>query len=350
MTWSSFFPASRRPAGPARALPLTGACAAALLLLLAACGGGSGDTSDGKGESVRITEQNAVPIVSNAFQASDSLYGIGLDVSDTALDLKSVGPRGKASMIDLALQRLESLAGSAGGTSLRHAKAVSSDSLACDGGGSITMTMDDADDSGDVSTGDAAHFDFRNCTNAGWAINGTMSLTGLVLTGTPGDSAGTLGADVIFKSFSISDGSQTEVVDGGFSIRASVQTVPARVVEATVTGSSFRVSGADVNGELRAFALEARADAGAGTYVYRIGATVIDSSMATVVVVSNPEPFTGVVGAFPSSGSMLVRESGGSAARLTATSSTTVRIDVDADGDGVFESTLDRTWSEIAAG
>jgi hypothetical protein len=69
-----------------------------------------------------------------------------------------------------------------------------------------------------------------------------------------------------------------------------------------------------------------------------------------VVVVSNPEPFAGVIGAYPSSGSMLVRESGGSAARLTAMSSTSVRIDVDADGDGVFESTMDRTWSDIAAG
>jgi hypothetical protein len=175
-----------------------------------------------------------------------------------------------------------------------------------------------------------------------------MSLTGLVLTGAPGDAARTLGADIMFNAFSISDGTHAEVVDGGFSLRASLQAVPARVVESTVTGSSFRVSGADANGELRAFVLDARTDASAGTYGYSIGATVIDSSLSTVVVISNPEPFTGIVGAYPSTGSLLVRESGGSAARLTATSSTSVRIDVDADGDGVFESTMERAWSDIA--
>ena len=280
---------------------------------------------------------------------------MGLDASDTTLGLKDAGQReagqrGKPSMVDLAMRRLELLAGYAGGSSARAEKAVSSQSLACDGGGSITMTMDDADDSGDASTGDSAHFDFASCANAGWAINGRMSLTGLELTGAPGDAARSLGADIMFSSFSISDGTQTEVVDGGFRIRASIQSVPAQVVEASVSGSSFRMSGADTDGELRAFMLDARTDATAGTYAYSVDATVIDSSMATVVVISNPEPFSGAVGEYPSAGSLLVRESGGSAARLTVTSPTGVRIEVDADGDGVFESTMERTWSDIAAG
>ncbi len=349
MTSSSFLPAFCRPVGRMRARALPAACAAALLSL-AACGGGGSGTPAGSDQSVRITEQNAQPIVSNAFQAADSLYGIGLDASGTTLDLKDAGQRRKASMIDLALQRLELLGGAAAGSSVRSTKAVSSESLACEGGGSITLTMDDADGSGDASTGDSAYFDFANCTDAGWAINGRMSLTGLIFTGAPGDATRSLGADIMFNAFSISDGSETEVVHGGFSIRASLQTVPTQVVTSKVTGSSFRVSGTETDGELRSFVLDAHADASSGTYGYSIGATVIDSRMATVVVISNPEPFTGTVGAYPSAGSLLVSESGGSAAKLTALSSTNVRIDVDADGDGIFESTMDRTWSDIAGG
>ena len=104
MSSSSFLPAFCRPVGRMRARALPAACAAALLSL-AACGGGGSGTPAGSDQSVRITEQNAQPIVSNAFQAADSVYGIGLDASGATLDLKDARQRRKPSMMDLALQR-----------------------------------------------------------------------------------------------------------------------------------------------------------------------------------------------------------------------------------------------------
>ena len=63
----------------------------------------------GSAASVRITEQNAAPIVSNAFRASDSLYGIGLDASDTSLDLKDAEDVAKVATVvgDAALRTAE---------------------------------------------------------------------------------------------------------------------------------------------------------------------------------------------------------------------------------------------------
>jgi hypothetical protein len=317
--------------------------AAALLLSVAACGGGGGDESSGT-TSTRITEQNAMAVVSDAYLASNMLHDNGNDAAQMSLDLKGASPQRKGSMVDLALQRLEYLGGGAGTS--RYVKAVSTDSSGCEGGGSITMTIDDADNSGDASTGDSVQFGFVNCRSEGWVLNGGMSLTGLVMTGSPSDPARSLGATFTFHSFSGSDGSMIERVDGGFSIHASLQTYPARIVESTVAGSSLRVSSGGSSSELRNFALEARSMVSAGTYSYGIGAIAVDSGGA--VTISNPEQFSGAIGAFPSRGSLLVRESGGSAARLTATSSTSVRIDVDANGDGVFESSMTKTWGEIA--
>lgn len=346
MNPSFFLPASRRPSHRRRLRPLAGACAAALLSTLAACGGGGSDGAGGSGDSIRISEQNAEAIVSNAFRVSDTLYGFGLDASDVSLDLKAAAQRRKPALVDLALQRLDLVDGSATGTA-RATKGLSSESLPCGSGGSITMTMDDADDSGDVSTGDSAQIDFSNCGDAGWVINGRMSLARLELTGAPGDATYRVGADILFTGFSISDGTRTETVDGGFGIRAALQTAPTRVVESTVSGSFFRVSGGEAGGELRDFNLHARIDASAGTFGYGIAARVTDANGATVVV-ATPVPFAGAIGSHPSTGSLLVSGGGGSAARLTATSAAAVRIDVDSDGDGVFETSMDRAWEAIA--
>ena len=336
-------PLSKRVA-PAR-LRFSAPVAAALLLSVAACGGGGDESSGTNGTNgTRITDQSAASVVSDAYRASNALYGSGNDAAQTSFDLKGASRQRKTSMVDLALQRLEYLAGGAGTS--RYVKAVSTDSVGCEGGGSITITIDDADNSGDASTGDTARLDFVNCRSEGSVVNGGMSLTGLVMTGGSSDPARSLGATFTFHSLSVSDGSMIERIDGGFSIHASLQTYPARIVESTVAGSSLRVSSGGSSSELRNFALEARSAVSAGTYSYGIGATVVDSGGA--VTISNPEQFSGVIGAFPSSGSLLVRESGGGTARLTATSSTSVRIDVDANGDGVFESSMTRTWGEIA--
>ena len=96
---------------PAR-LRFSAPVAAALLLSVAACGGGGDESSGTNGTNgTRITDQSAASVVSDAYRASNALYDSGNDAAQTSLDLKGVSRQRKTSMVDLALQRLEYLAG-----------------------------------------------------------------------------------------------------------------------------------------------------------------------------------------------------------------------------------------------
>ena len=50
---------------------------------------------------------------------------------------------------------------------------------------------------------------------------------------------------------------------------------------------------------------------------------------------------------YPSSGVAVVAGSGGGSVRITALSATEVKFELDANGDGVFETSTTRKWTEV---
>lgn len=315
---------------------------------LIGCGGGS-DNSDGAAGGPAasgrvITDQNAASKTADGYRAASALYGGGAEGADAGLNTKdaSAEPAGRVSLIDLSLRRFDTVARLASPPAMAT-KAVLSENAPCAGGGTLALTADDADGNGYLSTGDAVRFQFHGCREDGVTMDGMMSMTNLVITGVLDAPARTFGATFTFTSLRAADGRVDATVDGGFSLQASMQSSPSKIIEATVIGGSLQTTTNGVVERLSNFRSDLRVDVDAGRYVYSVAGTLDDDGLT----LTSLQPFAGVVGAFPSEGTLRVTDGTDASATLVATSSTSVRIDYDGNGDGLIDSSQARTWSEV---
>jgi hypothetical protein len=318
----------------------------ALLAVTGGCGGGGADQDGAARHSSNgavITEQAATTKAATGYHAASALYGAGVESAGMGLVEKSTGATRGLSLVDLALAGLEALAGrrEAGVTT----KAMTSETVACASGGSFSVTIDDADDSGDPSTGDWVAFRYDMCREAGVTLDGGMTMTNLVMTGDSGTPARSFGATIAFDALQTTYGSSNGRIDGGFSMQASTQTQPSLILEATVTGDFLQVVTNGVVDRISNFSSSIHIDRSAGHYSYLVGATLDSEGL----ILSTPQAFSGVIGAFPSAGALTVVDSTNASATLVALSSTSVRIDFDGNGDGQVDSSHLRTWSEVAS-
>ena len=84
-------------------------------------------------------------------------------------------------------------------------------------------------------------------------------------------------------------------------------------------------------------------------FSYTVSGTLTSTRLGGSLTFQTLVPFSGIEGAPPSSGVLKVSGANNTSLTLTALSSTSVRIDVDTNGDGVFDTSTSKTWSEIAA-
>lgn len=333
-------------------LPL--ALASALIVTsLTACGGGGGSSTAGTttpaAGTTKINDQTATAELSGAYSASSSLYNMGS--SSTSMVTKDAGSGGSFSTVDFALRKLDGLLTAGGDAGGLASKAVGSATVACSGGGTVGAVVDDADNSGAFSTGDSAVFTFTGCREGGMTMSGRMTISQVLVTGSVYAPSYSVGATFSFESLSASGASQpTVTINGGFSLQAAYTTSPAAVVSATITGTAFSATTSAGIDTLSDFAASVTVNATTNRYQYGVSGREADSATNTAITITNPVPFQGTVGTYPSSGSLRVQAADGSAARLTATSATSVIVDVDANGDGTYESSSTRTWAQIAAG
>ncbi|MGE0313039.1 MAG: hypothetical protein AB7P21_15615 [Lautropia sp.] len=332
---------------------LNAAIAVTLTGLIAACGGGgAGGDASSASSSQAITASNGSDLASQGYQAANSIYNAGSVSGGNLMVSKSADGGARLSLVGLALSRIESVertgypagAGAASGAQVA-AQGSFVDAVACQGGGSIQLSVDDPDGDNALSTGDSVVFRFDACRESGLTVSGQMSFTQIVITGTPTSSSRSVGATIAFSPITSTNGTDTETIEGAFSFQSALQTQPSIVVDATVTGDSMV---ATVNGRrrsMRAFDSSIRVDRTAGRYRHSLNATLD----AAGVRVATPVPFEGSIGAFPSSGTLTVTDVAGRSASLYATSATSVRIDLDVDGNGSVDSSVVRTWAQVVS-
>jgi hypothetical protein len=318
----------------------------AFLVIAAGCGGGGanqGTTTPAPSSGAVITEEGAATKAAIGYRAASALYGTGADSAEMGLVDKSVGATRGLSLVDLSLARLEALAAREG--SGPATKAVMSETIPCSSGGSASLTVDDADDSGAPSNGDSVAFRYDGCREGGWMLDGSMVMTNLFVTGDSGTPARSFGATIGFDALRATDGSSDVRIDGAFSMQASMQTHPSLILEATVAGDFLQATTNGVVDRMSDFSSTLRIDRSAGRYSYAVAAYLDIEGL----VLSTPQAFSGSIGAFPSAGTLTVVDSTNASASLVALSSTSVRIDFDGNGDGSVDNSQVRTWSEIAA-
>ncbi|MCA0239678.1 MAG: hypothetical protein LCI02_02375 [Proteobacteria bacterium] len=325
-------------------LPSLSTLAAAALL--AACGGGGDSAGGGK---LGLSADNYVSAGQEALAA-----GLQFEESTELIVGAQAVRRSDASLLNVALTALRAAAGSAPALPVTATGLVITASFNCDNaGGRYTLASDDANNNNRYDAGDTLTFTFSNCTLGGDTANGSATITIKSL-------SGNLNSDVYNGSFSLA---MTALTLGGDSGRytgdgqfdVTLVGTAADTGSGSISAPSFKsvaVFGNQTSSRsLSNFSVNEShvPDSGGQRSSIRF-----DGTLATVgfnnrsISVTTVAPFVVNGGArYPSSGQAVV--SGGTAGvvRVTAIDGNTVRFELDAQGDGVYETTTTRSWSEL---
>lgn len=299
------------------------------------------------GASPKITAGNAPATASDAYGAASALYASGTTSANVLKGAAGDTPGARLNLAEFATRRLAALASSDDGSPAT--KAITSSGEACPGGGVLSVSVDDADASNGLSTGDSGSMTFVDCLFAGVSVNGRFSFGQVVVTGAAGAPSRSIGATFTFEGFRAASLSGATAVDGDMSVQAAVTQVAPIVLDMTVSGSRLSVTENAETGTLASYAARIVVDDTAGSYAYSVTGVVTGPGLPDALTLSTPTALTGRVGTFPSAGQLVATASDGSAVRITATSPTSVTVEIDGNGDGGFESSQPLTWAQLVA-
>lgn len=323
--------------------------------LAVGCGGGGEDgggaTPTASTPPSSITADNASATAAQAYLVVSTLSGAGELARELPVAAKSPDNRIAPSFTRVASNGLRHAAAFVVGRPASIApalatstKALLSESLSCAGGGSMSLSLNDRDDNGEVSSGDSIILAFNHCSEDGVLMNGSMRLTDFDATLAAGGESGSARASITFDNLSQSSGAVTETATGGFAMQLRWNDSPYGY-ELSLSGDSFRVTGPDGIDELAAFRYQ---ESGSYTgYRFTVDATLRGALGEHRLATSTA--LTGSYGAYPTSGALVVTAADNSRLTLTAQSASAVRLDVDSNGDGQVESTRQLSWQELAA-
>jgi hypothetical protein len=229
--------------------------------------------------------------------------------------------------------------------------------------GTLTLILDDKDNSKTLTVGDTVSISFSQCDDGDGKVNGGMALTiaTLSLTTTAEDMTGS----VTFQSLDIVNGQFSYLVNGGAAFRFTVTLKP----DGEELFASFTVASGGLSVTKRAVIAGGLSD----SFSYRAGYTVSERDFsATAQGVPSSEIFTasGDFGSqslggdltlstitpfksvytdpngdiFPTEGQLLVSGGDGTKLRLTATPTVQVLMETSDDSDDAWEYSKTVTW------
>jgi hypothetical protein len=319
-----------------------------LAVLLTACGGGGGSDPPppGGGAALRITSTNYVrtaqEAVGTAFYVGDTAgFVTGAQVADESLLLAAV-----RAQITLLPQRFRQ-------ATPRVAGAQIVETELCGGGGSLTFTLDDVNNNQDIDAGETARLSFANCLELGLRVNGVMSLRLDTLSGNLDGFVYSLSATATLENFAVTasgvavtGNGQIRVAESSSGIYSQTLTVDVQSLTTSVTTGTETVTRSASNLILT----QVRAPLGSSyNETLSFGGTITSSALESrSFTLATVAPFVRSANAtYPASGRATITGDANSSARLTAQSATQVLIELDADGNGVYETSVLKNWSEL---
>lgn len=320
-------------------------------LLIAACGGGG---SDGGGSGDNNSQISITPLVltganyesvsRSVLEGNESLSTLSSSGS-TVLTAAAVETP-PAWMPALVSQVKKIKSWSTGQFEVLSGVAASA-SEACEYGGSLTFSANDANDNDALDAGDSITVSFANCGISDLErTNGNMSI---VVNSFSDGFYLSLDTSMSVGNFSVVSGSTTVSVSGDMRLIMSESSNGTTysisgtrlTTSTTVLGETTRVIISDYTMDMN--------DALIGTDQQSLKATIAMSSFSNQsVAVSTISPWLQSNGAlYPYAGQMLLTGQSGSKVRITALSSTSVRLELDTSGDGVYETSKVVTWASL---
>jgi hypothetical protein len=316
--------------------------------LLAACGGG-GDGSSSGSDKLTLTADNYVRAGQEALAA-----GLQFEESTELIVGAQAVQRNDASLLNIALAALRAAAGTSPALPATATGLVITSSFDCDNaGGRYTLAGNDANNNNLYDAGDTLTFTFSNCTLGGDTANGTAVIAIKSL-------SGNLNSDVYNGSFGLT---MTALTLGGAAGRytgdgqldITLVGTAAHTGSETISAGSFKsvaVFGSQTSSRsLSNFTVNEShvPDAGGERSSIRFEGTVATAGFDNRSVgATTATPFVIAGGArYPSSGQAVVGGVGLGTVRVTVVDGNTVRFELDSNGDGFYEATTTRSWSEL---
>jgi hypothetical protein len=227
------------------------------------------------------------------------------------------------------------------------------DTIACAQGGSIAVTVNDANNNSNFDAGDSITMDLQSCREEGALMQGRLAISVQAVTGVFDSNNYSATMTMTMTAFNVTTGSDSAQGDGALSMTLSQS--PSGVADMTLSTArltlSGRVGGQSFTTTLTDTRLTLRDETLGGTLRTSISySSTLDSSQFgnKQVTITTPQALVATAGnAYPSSGQLLVRGHANSAVRITAINATQARLELDAEGDGNYETQVTKTWAEL---
>lgn len=319
--------------------------------LLAACGGGGGGSAPAGSPApvatpATLTSANYVAVAqetlsSSAYLTSATALATGAQVSDPEL------------LIRFGQSQLPKLSRWLANAPVQAVGAVENRTESCAGGGTITISANDANGNLKGDAGDSASLTMTNCSFEGQLLNGQLVMTINSATGNLDNFPYSLSVTLGFNNLVAQSSSVRSVGNGNLVV--SVEARAANDQSLSLSTPSFALStsygGASyskmLTNHLTTISLS---PAGTGfTSSTAVSGTLSSSAFdSRFVTIATPASFVRSSAlAYPSSGQFIITGAAGSQVRVTATSATALFIELDADANGSYETSTSKLWSEM---
>jgi hypothetical protein len=318
-----------------------------LCVLMTACGGGgSGGSSSGGTNvlpAVAITDANS-PQVATTAQSGTNARNFGANSAQS----------GGATNNQVTVLGLAKIAGARAAGDRRFATATLAPRTIPCSTGSVTGTLNDADNSGGASVGDGVALVFNNCFESrdGTTTNGNSSLTLTEFSGDPFSATPgwRFGANIAFTNFSVSTARAggTENVSLSGNLAFSETGIDASTSTGTLSTNDFIITDSGDSVTLSNYSLTFTQNNATNAYSVsgqgKVSSRTLNGSFDFVI--PQGQPLTGTDPNPPDSG--VIRVTGqNSNATVTAIGNEQVRLEVDSNNDGVTDNTRVFAWSDL---
>lgn len=325
------------------------ACLATIAAVLAACGGG-GDGSSGDPlvpSAATITAANYEGVARQVLAAT-SYMGDATGLVTGA----QVAP-GPQALFGFARAQVRRVPGLFANRVPLVNGVVTTDTLDCTSGGSVTVRQNDVNGNGQVDVGDAVTLTARNCVEDGATLSGALDISFSAVNGD-------LDSDVYSATVSITLKDLRAATPAGNATGSGQFTLAISSANANTSALALDVSSMAVSGSfggtadtvtMQNFSLSSSTALSGGRLrtTTSVSGTVGSNNLAGgTVTLATGSPLVQFDGDLhPSSGQITATGAARSQMRLTVQSVTNVLLELDANGDGSFESSTVKTWASL---
>lgn len=331
----------------------------ALGVVLTACGGGggestvpaSGQTNNGNGAATVLALESNNYVLASSEAVSSSLFVLETPSFATGVESANV-----SEVIGFGLKQVPSLRSWFNGASIATG-VIQSVTEACTVSGTISAVATDADNNGVLSAGDSVALTASNCKENGSSIfNGAVTFNVVTLSGNLDSDFYNASLKLTFGNFSASTSASGVVANGDITFAVSARGV--NVGSQTISSTNFAIAATygavTYNRSLSNFSASVTTSPNLPTSAYKTTATVSGTIMSSAlsgktVTIATLVPFVRLsTNTYPSSGQGTLTGSNSAKVRFTTQNSSLVLLELDSTGDGIYETSTNKSWNELS--